>query len=257
MSNLEKFLTITEAAAYLKVSKTSLRRWTNDGGLPCYRVGHRNERRFVLSDLVAFMSDSGKPISQDDNSTIVASSKSNQPRKHVCTFYKSSEDKWQKFRTFFLEHANDPKSKIVYIFSGEDADVKNLIKSEGLDPDDLIERGLLTLCYTNESYLLDGEFDIDQMLNFWKEIIKDAAEGGIKKLLLTGEMGWASSGAKGGELLIPYEKALDEFLQDYAWVTVVCQYPVHQFSGSIVYDNLCVHTHIQQSEKLMAGFAPL
>ena len=180
MSNLEKFLTITEAAAYLKVSKTSLRRWTNDGALPCYRVGRRNERRFLLSDLVVFMSDSGKPISQDDSASIVALSKSNQARKHVCTYYKSSRDQWQKFRTFFLEHANDPESKIVYIFAGEEADVKNLIKSEGLDPDDLIERGLLTLCSTNESYLLGGEFDIDQMLNFWKEIIKVLQKGESK-----------------------------------------------------------------------------
>ncbi|WP_293750860.1 MEDS domain-containing protein [uncultured Paraglaciecola sp.] len=245
MSNLKKFLTITEAAGYLKVSKTSLRRWTNNGGLPCYRVGLRNERRFLLSDLVVFMSDSSKSISQDDSSSIVALSKYNQPRKHVCTYYKSSRDQWQKFRTFFLEHVNNPKSKVVYIFAGEEADVKNLIKFEGLNPDDLIERGLLTLCSTNESYLLGREFDIDRMLNFWKEIIKDATKGGIKKLLLTGEMGWASSGAKGCELLIPYEEALDNFLQGHAWVTVVCQYPVHQFSGSIVYDNLCIHTQIQ------------
>lgn len=50
-----ELLDINQAAAFLKVSITSLRRWTNSGQLPCLRVGNRRERRFRKADLLAFM----------------------------------------------------------------------------------------------------------------------------------------------------------------------------------------------------------
>jgi excisionase family DNA binding protein len=56
MSKLKPLLTLDEASTYLAVSKTTLRRWTNDGRLACHRVGPRNERRFdpdVLDSFVA------------------------------------------------------------------------------------------------------------------------------------------------------------------------------------------------------------
>ena len=50
-----ELLNIREAAELLKVSETSLRRWTNAGLLTCLRVGPKRERRFRRSDLVAFL----------------------------------------------------------------------------------------------------------------------------------------------------------------------------------------------------------
>ena len=41
-----ELLNIKEAAAFLKVSEASLRRWTNAGKLACMRLGAKRERRF-------------------------------------------------------------------------------------------------------------------------------------------------------------------------------------------------------------------
>src|SRR5258706_12229565 len=51
-----ELLDIREAAALLRVSETSLRRWTNAGRLPCLRVGGRRERRFRRGGLLGFLS---------------------------------------------------------------------------------------------------------------------------------------------------------------------------------------------------------
>src|SRR5262245_48099072 len=51
----EPLLDIEQAARFLNVSETSLRRWTNDGRLACLRVGRRRERRFRRADLLAFL----------------------------------------------------------------------------------------------------------------------------------------------------------------------------------------------------------
>src|SRR5438094_5101740 len=55
MENLPELLDIHQAGELLRVSETSLRRWTNAGRLACFRVGGRRERRFRRADLLAFL----------------------------------------------------------------------------------------------------------------------------------------------------------------------------------------------------------
>ena len=55
MNEAIELLDITEAAQFLNVSETSLRRRTNAGVLACLRIGLRRERRFRRADLLAFM----------------------------------------------------------------------------------------------------------------------------------------------------------------------------------------------------------
>ncbi|MEO8910078.1 MAG: MEDS domain-containing protein [Gemmatimonadaceae bacterium] len=57
MDDANELLDIAGAAAFLSVSETSLRRWTNAGKLSCLRVGLKRERRFRRDDLLAFMED--------------------------------------------------------------------------------------------------------------------------------------------------------------------------------------------------------
>src|ERR1700675_2565072 len=57
MTDVHDLLDIGEAARFLNVSETSLRRWTNTGVLQCLRIGQRRERRFRRADLLAFMED--------------------------------------------------------------------------------------------------------------------------------------------------------------------------------------------------------
>jgi excisionase family DNA binding protein len=60
MGHEPELLDIAQAAAFLRVSETSLRRWTNAGRLRCFRLGGRRERRFRRADLLAFMDGPGE-----------------------------------------------------------------------------------------------------------------------------------------------------------------------------------------------------
>src|SRR6266853_1606328 len=73
MASNSELLDIAEAAALLRVSEASLRRWTNGGRLPCRRIGGRRERRFQRADLMAFLEGDA----------------SERPASHVCAFYAS------------------------------------------------------------------------------------------------------------------------------------------------------------------------
>lgn len=52
---MERLLNIMEAAEFLNVSEMTVRRWTNQGVLNCYRVGRRRARRFRPQDLLAYL----------------------------------------------------------------------------------------------------------------------------------------------------------------------------------------------------------
>lgn len=47
--------TLQEVADYLRVSTATVRRWTNAGKLPCYRLGGNRERRFSREAVLAFV----------------------------------------------------------------------------------------------------------------------------------------------------------------------------------------------------------
>src|SRR3989475_10809828 len=72
-------LDIKQAAQFLKVSETALRRWTNAGRLACLRVGRKRERRFRRTDLLAFV----------EQQPLAGAALSWLPRSHMCGLYAS------------------------------------------------------------------------------------------------------------------------------------------------------------------------
>jgi len=46
-----EWLTVGEAARYLRVSKRTIYRWTRDGKLPAYLIGNHRNRRYRREDL--------------------------------------------------------------------------------------------------------------------------------------------------------------------------------------------------------------
>lgn len=52
---LDRMLTITEAAILLGVSCTSLRRYANEGKIKTYRVGSGRHRRFRKRDVLEYL----------------------------------------------------------------------------------------------------------------------------------------------------------------------------------------------------------
>lgn len=56
---LNRMLTITEAAEILGVSCTSLRRYANEGKIRAYRVGSGKHRRFRKRDVLEYLEKNG------------------------------------------------------------------------------------------------------------------------------------------------------------------------------------------------------
>src|SRR6202035_4856670 len=112
MPDQQRFLTIAEAAEFLHVSQTSLRRWTNSGKLRSFRVGGRNERRFLMDDLLAFVPPALRhpDLLKQPAAETQMIGESESLARHICLFYLSVDEQWQMLRPYMLEslHANIP-----------------------------------------------------------------------------------------------------------------------------------------------------
>ncbi len=55
MDHAPVLVPVGEASQILHVHPNTLRKWSDLGLIPSYRIGQRRDRRFALSDLLAFL----------------------------------------------------------------------------------------------------------------------------------------------------------------------------------------------------------
>jgi excisionase family DNA binding protein len=253
MPEKQRFLTITEAAEFLQVSETSLRRWTNNGTLRCFRVGGRNERRFLKEDLLAFM----QTIDLQVNVQVPESetySDTLSVERHICLFFANQEEQWQMMHPYLLEHLR-ASVPVLYIQDSTPPErIMELLRAEGLLVDDLITRGLLKILPPEEAYLLTGRFDAQRMLAFMESAILGALAAGHDRVFLTGEMTWSLPNTPGAESMMQYEALLNPLVDKYPGVTIVCQYDLKRFDGPSVLEALLTHPSVHVSSGRVAGF---
>ena len=237
MPEKQRFLTITEAAEFLQVSETSLRRWTNSGRLRCFRVGGRSERRFLKEDLLAFMRTMDLQPEPQMAETETNSDTLSEER-HICLFFVNRDEQWQMMRPYLLEHLGAGVPVLYIQDSTPPERLMELLRAEGLPVDDLIARGLLRIIPPEEAYLLTGRFDAQRMLAFMEAAILGALAAGYNRVFLTGEMTWSLPDAPGAEGMMRYEALLNPLVDQYPAVTIVCQYDLRRFDGPSVLDAL-------------------
>ena len=258
-----RLLTIEEAAQLLNVSKTTLRRWTKLGSLPCVRVGARLERRFRLDDLHRLLQ-GGPPAaappaaaaaeSRDDPLAVLDEAAARGVPRHVCLHHQGRDELWRLFRPHVLEHLRRSAPMLYVHEAGARDDVVARLHAEGFDAEQLAARGLLRLLVPAEAYLRTGSFSAARMIDFMESAILDARAMGHESMLISGEMTWYLSGAEGIAEMIPYEAGLNELLRRYPNVTIVCHYDMARLPGSVSLGAICAHTHVQLPDRIAPGF---
>jgi len=260
MSKLKPLLTLDEASTYLAVSKTTLRRWTNDGRLACHRVGPRNERRFDPDVLDSFVA-SGVSDTPDLRAPTISGlggamkeSEADIASRHICLFVGRHEERWEAFRPFFLKHFYAGKPTIYIHSASTREEMMDRVRDEGLDPHEVIRRGRLTLIPAHDAYLKNATFTPEFMVAFMRlQIIRKRADN-HPCLLLCGEMDWFFTNAPGVESMHEYETALNDLLVEHPQTTIVCQYDLSRFAGIDVMKACCSHPGVVYRKRLYPGY---
>nr|BBD49882.1 DNA binding protein containing MEthanogen/methylotroph, DcmR Sensory domain (MEDS) [Alteromonadaceae bacterium PE-TB08W] len=227
---------------------------TNQGRLKCYRLGERKERRFLLEDLLAYAPSVNIDISE---AGLIAGAVNRNDsdlqcgHPHYCSQYRNTGEQWTMLKPHLLNHL-EPGAVTVYLYDGGVQRIEDWLAGEGHSSTSLQAQGILRLIPADSIYL-EGGVKLVGCSSFWKSIISNCEALGVERLLITGEMNWATSEAPGTELLLQYEQALDDIAAQYPWLTLLCQYDLTRFSAATVFDTLLIHPCVQLEQSSATG----
>ena len=206
-----ELLDIAETAAFLRVSETSLRRWTNAGILPCFRIGGRRERRFRRADLLEFLERSSDPGPSVGGG-------------HACALYTSPSER-RRLAGEFLARGLEIGSTC--FLAGEPA----------------VRREVLAWVKENRSGALEapghgalfmdhyGEVTREQLTS-WRSAYQWALGTGNASLCAVGDVMGAPFALRGPfDELVDYEREYDRTLARSFPVTTLCLYDARRLTG--------------------------
>lgn len=207
MASNSELLDIAEAAALLRVSEASLRRWTNGGRLPCRRIGGRRERRFQRADLMAF-------LEGDASET---------PASHVCAFYASDVGRTRQAASL-IGKGLDAGS--VCILTAQ-LRVRGRILARLARRRPALRRDL------EAKRLLVSEYaeTAARQLKFWETTFEAATRDGARALRVVGDVSGGSLARDGDfDQVLEYEAAYERLSRRFP-VTTACLYDARSYSG--------------------------
>lgn len=239
MTEANELLDIGEAARFLIVSETSLRRWTNAGVLPCLRVGQRRERRFRRDDLLAFMehqpSHSGGandfPVAASTGSPLELSSALTHGD-HLSGFYASDLGLITLSVRFILEGLQE--RSMVYVVASQRSNkriARYLKERRPALQRDMADGRLLFCEYQKGPKAQIRDFELE---------LKKAAAAGIQSFRVFGDT-WEMRRKVSAEKFAEYEAIYDQAIARRYPVVTLCAYDARRFSGTDVLDALKAH----------------
>jgi excisionase family DNA binding protein len=228
MNDRDELLNIKQAAEFLKVSETSLRRWTNSGRLACLRVGRKRERRFRRADLLAFLEEQPTEPSTDGEAAESLPARPTEAlgdlltdRAHLCGLYATDEGRAKQAAGFLAEGLGLGSTCFVMAAPSVGHDIlADLARSHPdlrASVDDRLEE---ITEYAGSSRAQLQEFE---------SRYRAALDAGARSLRMVADV-WVVAEWLTRKELIEYEAGYEKLSQRYPIVTL-CLYDVRRFGG--------------------------
>ncbi|MXY41701.1 MAG: helix-turn-helix domain-containing protein [Rhodospirillaceae bacterium] len=232
-----ELLNIKEAAAMLKVSEASLRRWTNSGQLPCMRLGAKRQRRFRRDDLISFLENRESPsVSSQAVSRpaeLLLEGIAIEYGRHICTLYESDLGRLKWSVPFLSDGLRDGDACFLIAADAVRDEILGHIEEAWEGVAQAIDNGQLIL----SAGIPDGE----AMCRFVERSIFLMSRAGWRKFRLLGDMTWCLRLGMTNDKLFAYERRFNHEIGHRFPLVSVCQYDVREFSGPAVLNALKCH----------------
>ena len=239
MTGENQLFDISQAAEFLNVSETSLRRWTNSGRLHCLRVGQRRERRFRRADLLAFMEDQPRHLARTDAYPAAVSTALPFDESltlthgcHLCALYSSDLGRVTLAVPFLLGGLQEGSM----IFLVAPAQARKHILRYLKEKWPLLERDI------SAGHLLLSDYNKGprKQVKYFEAQLKDAVAAGAHSFRVFGDT-WGMRRKVSADRFAEYEAAYDQFVSRRYPVITLCAYDVRRFSGVDVLNALKGH----------------
>jgi excisionase family DNA binding protein len=239
LSDTIELLDIREAAQFLNVSETSLRRWTNAGVLACLRIGLRRERRFRRADLLSFMEQpaTAQGTSDGKGGSMKGQGSRDEPvstiqGNHLCGIYGSDAGRIDLVVPFLLEGLRQKSVCFLVAPSPVQGAVLKALKRRRPSLDSDIKAGRLIVSEHLKSP--------SAQCRFFETAMKKAEEEGVDSFRVVGDM-WGLRLKVSAKQMIQLEVGFERLIVPRFRVVALCAYDARKFTGVELLDALKDH----------------
>ncbi len=159
---------------------------------------------------------------------------------HLSALYRNRKEKLAVIVPF-IKTGLEQRAKCIYVIDEETrGGLEQALRGAGVDTGAALSSGQLSILTSEETYLSQGYFTPEKMLDFYGTALHTAIQEGYGEVRITGEMTWALQKMPGVERVIEYEAKLDKAFNTYPHITI-CQYNIARVTGDFILDVLKAH----------------
>ena len=160
--------------------------------------------------------------------------------RHVCAFFNNDDEEYRVLLPFIKDGFECGDKAVHVVNPGQHRDHLQRLATVGVDPVAAQQSGQLELRINTETYLRDGRFDQDQMLEAFEQMASGNAKGGFPLSRIVCRMDWAAKGGSHINNLIEFESRVNDVWRRHD-DAVICTYHLGKFGGDTVIDIMRTH----------------
>jgi hypothetical protein len=159
--------------------------------------------------------------------------------RHVCAFFNSDDEAYRALLPFIRDGFECHHKAVHVVNPGEHARHRQRLVEAGIDVAAAERNGQLDLRTNTETYLRDGRFDPDRMLQAFEQLAS-GNDPAFELSRIVCHMEWATEGEPCIDRLIEFESRVNEVWQRHE-DAVICTYNLTRFGGDTVIDIMRTH----------------
>jgi hypothetical protein len=154
---------------------------------------------------------------------------------HICAFFDSRDEEYDVLLPYFRQGVDAGEDVLNVLDGSRLPEHGRRLREAGMNP----ELGQVSVAASEDTYLVDGRFDMERMAKFVEDTVAAAKTKG-RRVRTAGWMNWLENGAPGSERATEYEARMNLLVPKYD-CTFMCVYDLAQLGGPAVVDIIATH----------------
>lgn len=160
--------------------------------------------------------------------------------RHVCAFFNGRDEAYRVLLPFIKDGFACGDKAVHVVNPDQRQHHLEQLKAAGIDPGTAESSGQLEMRINTETYLHDGRFDQDRMLEAFESAASGIAKERFSRSRIVCHMEWAADGGPHIDDLVEFESRVNHIWQRHE-DAVICSYDLAKFGGDTVIDIMRTH----------------
>lgn len=160
--------------------------------------------------------------------------------RHVCAFFNSDDEEYRVLLPFIKDGFSCGHKAVHVVNPDQYHEHQRRLCAAGIDIAAAQQNGQFELRNNTETYLRDGRFDPDRMLQAFERMASNPAGNRFPLSRIVCHMEWAANGVAYIDDLVEFESRVNDVWEHHE-DAVICTYDLRKFGGDTVIDIMRTH----------------